>query len=306
MKHQVTNRVHFALKFIQRSCLVEVLTPDLTPVLKSEYNKLATMASPRCPSCIELGTLTCACCKNVKYCSTSCQQTDWQFHKVLCKSFKKFEIRPSQDMRRVIYFPADQAKPEFRWLPLKRLMDDDGQYEVAQSINYKTLVGEAFLKPSSFNRNNLVDATLDVTIDLCYDDAFLLKYSENNKAAMLATNWKMGHPWRGPMVAYCGYVATGSWVPEIVGVVDMDMKTYSDLIAYLIDYANDSHPHRLRKGPKIKAVKINCIGEQRVNKVPFAQMVEIPRMHPIFDTGDTSAISKVQWHQIELTQLLAD
>ena len=178
-------------------------------------------------------------------------------------------------------------------------MDDDGRYEVAQSIDYETLVGEGFLKTSPFNRNNLIDATLDVVIDLCYDDDFLLKYSENNKAAMLATNRKMGHSWRGPIVAYCGHVATGSWVPEIVRVTDTDMKTYSDLVAHLIDYANDSHTHQLRKGPKIKAVKTNCIGEQRVNRMPFAQTVELPRMHPIFDTGDTSAISKVRWRQMK-------
>lgn len=235
----------------------------------------------------------CTGCKNVKYCSVYCQQTDWQFHKVLCKTFKKFETRPSPDMRRVIYFPAEKAKPEFMWLPLERTTgyeDEDGD---AESINYGNLMGDGCNRYEIFSHNNILDVELDTTIQFFYDDNFMGKYPERNKAAMLATNNKMGYSWKGPMIAYCGQVAADSDYFEINIVSDMDMKTFSDLIVYLIDYENQSPKHILRKGPKIKAAKTNCDGEQKFHQAPFVQSVEIPRMHPICDKCEVSQVSKV-------------
>ena len=115
-------------------------------------------------------------------------------------------------MRRVIYFPPDWPKPEFRWLALKGLIDDDDRPEAAQTVEYKTLIGkDTFTHTRTFNRNNIVGTALELTIDVCYDDGFPRNFSENNNAVIGTRNKKVGHSWRGPMVAYCGHTRKGSW-----------------------------------------------------------------------------------------------
>jgi hypothetical protein len=48
------------------------------------------------------------------------------------------------------------------------------------------------------------------------------------------------------MDAYCGRTWKGSWTLEIVEITDMDMRTFSDLVADLIGYNNDSRSHTLK------------------------------------------------------------
>eukprot|EP01083_Nonionella_stella_P150360 478898_1 len=45
----------------------------------------------KCPSCGQLGTVRCARCKKVGYCSRVCQKKDWKYHKKVCN--KKREIQ---------------------------------------------------------------------------------------------------------------------------------------------------------------------------------------------------------------------
>lgn len=251
----------------------------------------------RCPSCTEAGTLTCGGCRNVMYCSLACQQTDWQFHKALCKTFKDFQQRPSPEMRRVIFFSDAVAEPQFRWLAVKDIGDEDSGS--VETVDSEQLMGvECFIYSNECTRNTLIGATLDTAIALCFDEQFLLRFASANPAVLTATNKKVGNVWRGPMLAYCGERAYGGH--EIVKVKDMDMNCFSDLVAYLIDYHSNEEFHSdgelctNRKGPKIPGVRTNCVGEQRSkHAAPFAQSDMIPRMHPIFDEGEVSGISKV-------------
>lgn len=50
-----------------------------------------------------------------------------QFHKVLCKSFADFKERPSEDVRRAIFFPENEDKPRFIWLPVTTIEDYTGK-----------------------------------------------------------------------------------------------------------------------------------------------------------------------------------
>jgi hypothetical protein len=262
----------------------------------------------RCPSCADTGSLTCAGCHNVQYCTVTCQQTDWQFHKHLCKAFANFSPRPSPEMRRVIFFPTTSAKPEFRWLPVE---GENGEEQIDYDVLKQELNIPDFIGGYSpyFTRNNLIPANLDTAIILFHDEEFLLKYSACNPAMLAATNGKIGNVWRGPMLAYCGKLNDGEGTSE---TRDMDLNTYSDLVAILIDHNGQGEFHsdgvraNFRKGSKFQGVWTNCAGEREVKGAPYAARTEIPRMHPIFEQGVVSEISKVSSFNTVGKELLTD
>lgn len=203
-------------------------------------------------------------------------------------------------MRRVIFFPPTATKPEFHWLPVRDIGDEEtGSTE---TVDHKQLLVDrgVFWYTAECAWNNLIDAPLDKAIALQYDEMFLLNCSAANTAVLAATNHKVGNVWRGPMLAYCGKrEARGI---EIVKVEDMDMNSYSDLVAFLIDYhANaatgihsDEEVRANRRGSKIQGVRSNCVGDQKLNTSPYVEKALIPGIHPIFDAGvEVSQISKV-------------
>lgn len=263
---------------------------------RTSKGQLIAMASRRCPSCTEPGTLMCAGCKIAKYCSTYCQQADWPYHKVLCKSLKEFQTRPAPEMRRVVYFPPDKPKPEFRWLPVKKYFGELSiPNEIAQTVDADELMEGHIAKPRYITCNDIVGTKTDLTIEFVFDDDFMVNYDKTNKAALTATNRQMCFGWRGPLVACCGHVTTQPLSLDLVKIEDMDMNTYSDLIAYLIDFNNKFPTNMLRKGPKVPAVKLHCDGEREEKGLPFAQAVSIPRTHPVFTKTAFSMISKVRF-----------
>lgn len=187
-------------------------------------------------------------------------------------------------MRRVVSFPADASAPAFQWLPIKAVGSD--RDDSFQMIDARPIMGDVFPSPITSGRNKIIDAELDNAINLCFDDNFLTKYSDDNAAVLATTNRRSTHSWRGPMLAYCGKLRG----QEIVEVADMDMNTLSDLVALLIDYNNDSQAHKHRKGPKVQGVRAHCRGELSNG---LSKTVMVPRMHPVFDDGEISEISKL-------------
>ncbi|KAH7081157.1 hypothetical protein BKA63DRAFT_561719 [Paraphoma chrysanthemicola] len=78
-------------------------------------------SSQLCAMCMKEGSKACGGCHEMRYCSTECQKSDWQIHKMACKSLKAFSDanRPHQIgfiYRRAIYFPVDEARPRFIWI----------------------------------------------------------------------------------------------------------------------------------------------------------------------------------------------
>ncbi|KAI5255785.1 hypothetical protein E4T42_01855 [Aureobasidium subglaciale] len=72
----------------------------------------------QCAICSKPGKL-CASCENIHYCDSVCQKTDWKVHKLLCHTFEDSREPPGPNMMRVIVFPFNTTKLEFRWLPIK-------------------------------------------------------------------------------------------------------------------------------------------------------------------------------------------
>ncbi|SMY27482.1 unnamed protein product [Zymoseptoria tritici ST99CH_1A5] len=190
-------------------------------------------------------------------------------------------------MRRVIFFPAHTgAKPEFRWLNVHTMLMDKGDGSTYQTPDVQSLLGDGSPQTIRFDENLILGAKLNLGINVCFDDNFLDSYSSANTAILTATNRKAGHEWRGPVVAYCGKRVDPG---DFSKIEDMDMASVTDVAAFLIDYYNKTMVHKLRKGPKVPGVKAFCFGEPSKER---AKAVLVPRMHPVFEVGEVSAISK--------------
>ncbi|KAK3699732.1 hypothetical protein LTR37_016337 [Vermiconidia calcicola] len=250
---------------------------------------MAPVTDPGCPCCTEDGRLTCAGCKNIKYCSAECQQADWPSHKLLCKTFKDFQERPGPNMCRVIALLPDETKPRFMWCPVKYGEGFGGieSYEVMQTREVTT--SEIFY--NTFTRKPGRCAPI-----LAYDDEYLRKYRTPNKSVDKATSTRQGHLWKGPLLAYGGIMYPFPNTCEVETVVDLDTRSFSDVVAFLVNYNNQDPAHKLRISErKVLAVKANCAGEQRRSGVPPFVQVEVPAFHPIIesDTGLSSISAKV-------------
>ena len=247
-----------------------------------------------CPMCTDKGKLWCGGCRNVSYCSKECQEAEWPTHKVLCKTFKDFEKRPSENMRRIVVLMPNEEKPRFMWV------------EVSQRLGYQAVDNSSFFPKNvipfgaQIFRNEIINTPVaqGFTIEIKYDDEFMKNYHTTNKAVVAATNKKLGFEWRGPIYAFCCTLRGGNFAAlDMTRVRDMDMRTYSDLVAYLTDYYNDKPEHKARKGGKVMAVRINCDGEREDLQLPHYQVIGLPRTHPMFHPGakvhsDLSSLSK--------------
>lgn len=244
-----------------------------------------------CPTCTEAVKLTCDTCHGVSYCSEECQETDWPAHKLLCNTYKDFQERPNENMRRTIYFPPDGSKPEFVWLPTA-----DHEYDENGELWYEDLEKEDRMKVnmiSNFYENKITNVSLETDDVIClwYDDRFLANYTSINKAIKSAVGSMMAYPWSGPLLAMRGKPTGGG---SFARVRDMDMTAYSYVVAFLTDYVNFNKTYQMTKGPKIKGVKVLCDGEMEEKSAPRFQAVNLPRLHPmIHSVKDTPDISKV-------------
>ena len=168
-------------------------------------------------------------------------------------------------MRRVIVFLPGEKVPRFAWMKEKKHMS-------YSEVDYSSYC-PAFAYQTPINTNAWTGKGTGYTINLGYDDSFLKNYSDPNKAVITATQGHSQVLWRGPLFAYCGLVYNrGECKGEIRAVDDVDMRTYADLVAYLIDYCNKTPEHKLRKGPRSTASEslakeiVNSTAAQYVRK----------------------------------------
>jgi hypothetical protein len=168
-----------------------------------------------CPSCSKQASQQCSNCKDIKYCSTSCQKADWESHKLLCKSLANYQTRPTPEMRRVIVFHAHANKPTWEWMPIENRGKYGAQMEMVSFGSFYKYgrqqdcpgIHEVFLAP------HLGGGNRDYNVAWVFDDSMFINYSDKE------TNMAVKK------------VCQGKWERE---VGDMGMKEYNEVIAFLI------------------------------------------------------------------------
>ena len=71
-----------------------------------------------CTMCNNPRKWQCNTCHCSQYCSQQCQKDDWPVHKLLCKTFRDFNLstRPSPNHIRALYLHPSAEYPTFVWL----------------------------------------------------------------------------------------------------------------------------------------------------------------------------------------------
>jgi len=252
---------------------------------------------PACPCCTEKGKLTCSSCRDVDYCSIECQETDWPAHKYLCSKLRHFsdDARPSERMRRCLFFPPQSDQPRFIWLESKDITDEAGAVQYQQP-NMVQQMGTEAPYFDTVVRDEYTGVKLDRHIHVCYHEDALDRYTEDNGAVRAVTGGLARCSWRGPIVAYCGVPdAVDATDADVLEVTDMDLLAYRRVIAHFIDWQNDEKKYLMLKGPKIEAVKAFADDtlEKRNGGLRF-KAVKLSRMHPsVGAEGEISEVSRV-------------
>ncbi|KAK4632381.1 hypothetical protein CLAFUW4_02496 [Fulvia fulva] len=205
---------------------------------------------------------------------------------------------PNEHARLAILFPHARPQPERVWISGKS--DDDTKEDLKRLIGVEELGRrETYYNPilwadlSEDGDDLSYEAARKVQKRLIFtsDNKYIFKYQagkehpEYNLSTMhccaSGVKNRLEHGWSGPAVAY----APGA---------DMDPVAYSDVVAWLIWYGWRTRGLRPSCGPKVEAVKIACPGEQQLVGSPSHASVQLPRMHPLFDSldGKVSDISK--------------
>ncbi|KAI4617735.1 hypothetical protein J4E83_006067 [Alternaria metachromatica] len=158
------------------------------PLMLEDYipvPPLPTAVVDHCASCRTPGAKKiCGQCKNMLYCSPACQERDWlSSHKLACKPYAKAIKQPiGKNMRRVLHFPANSAKPIFSVLAF----DEEGTVS-GLDYHFPGVPAQEIKKLSFHNR---------------YFPYFIqINYDMNVKGERaLFENKSLGLPFRGPVV----------------------------------------------------------------------------------------------------------
>ncbi|UKZ61284.1 uncharacterized protein TrAtP1_002551 [Trichoderma atroviride] len=245
--------------------------------------------SSLCFACDKQGPRRCAKCKSARYCSPSCQKEDWPTHKLVCSSFSNHALskRPTDEHFRVLLFPVD-GKPEVIWHASRWIVDDQDDEEDCrfQSFEVDSILGsETFPIRTPIQHNPRLNRNLLNTIQICYRDTFLVDGSKPNRSVARVTSTRPGlyHDWSGPIFA-CGKIGLGI---DQQKCRDLDMEDFRHIFDYFLSY--NAIPATAAQ--TIKAVRINCFGDQKMCNRPAFESVEILSTDPIFNDHDTSEIA---------------
>ncbi|KUJ13865.1 uncharacterized protein LY89DRAFT_721059 [Mollisia scopiformis] len=94
--------------------------------------------SPACYCCFEKSSkIQCTSCNSAFYCSTTCQDKDTEFHKVIYQGSSDFQKQNPKPVSHLgILLPNHELVPKFVWLRFHRHEDQTGAWEQPDTPEY--------------------------------------------------------------------------------------------------------------------------------------------------------------------------
>lgn len=243
-----------------------------------------------CLLCGKASTHLCGRCKSTRYCSQDCQSDDWPAHKLLCKTFSRFDLtaRPSDNHFRSIAFHHSQPKPQVVWVecPWQQVFDYDWQ-----TPNLRPFLGPGLSHDRvQVRRDVILQKLLPDTIDLCFREAFQNDGSRLNKSitAIIETVPGSSYQWHGSVVAVGRKGRVAGYPP----CRDLDMNDFRHIVDHLVSFGRwlpfVQSPPSTPGANVVKGIRINCVGDQKVFNRPLFEPVDVADSHPIFDLAITN------------------
>jgi hypothetical protein len=181
-------------------------------------------------------------------------------------------------MYRVLYFPANARKPEFRWVP--KMNKPDPLKHTPIDISNMIKADRVIVCHIPGNALDCTSPERPVTI---YYDKFHEAYPLN-KSVVESTQGLNGCHWGGPIVAAAGED----------GEADFDLADFQRLVAWWIRLF-DIGTRVTCCSKMVHAVMLPCDGEQRLKGITASQAVKFPVSGLLFkDDSSISEISKVR------------
>ena len=261
----------------------EVDDPCAADGLDDDAPELASYG--QCVICNASPAYRCRRCASVPYCGTDCQRDDWKLHKRLCsKTSSFFRTRPSPEHRACIFIPEIRTELEWVWADTKIVPDDICPWRQAQikpwlggeSINVGAIL--VALNPRR-------DRILHHTVKISHRENFLKDGSGTNKC-LLELAGTVPHTWKGPIVLVRQNRQSES-------CMDIRLEDLRHAVDYLSWYSHDleytQNAARIARMPykPIRAIKVNCKGDQAVFGLEPYIPIEINRHHYLFSPHAT-------------------
>ena len=159
------------------------------PLILEDYTTvpLPTTSPTLCATCHTPTPTKCSACKNIRYCTPTCQTLDWPLHKTICKRYTSslsHSLSDKKSHRRILFFGADNTKPQFAYLSFT---DSETTQRQLCSFFFPSAPHQDLKKLSFHNRY------LPYFVQLTYD-------TNPHGTRALSENKGLGVPFRGPVV----------------------------------------------------------------------------------------------------------
>lgn len=244
---------------------------------------IGASAAQSCAVCGKGNARRCNKCKSACYCSKACQRIDWPTHRLLCAEFATFDLatRPSKEHMRAVFFPPDEAKPRIIWL------NCPWQYGGYQSGEVEAFIGDSLPRITPITHDPFLGKKLPDQVQICFRDDFLLDGSDPNKSIAAITSTRFGryHDWRGPILAYS--MLGSDMNPR--KYKDLELEDFRHIANYFLSYLYEPLPSS--ELPKVKGVRINCLGDEKISKREHYEAVEIAMDDAVFIKHSKSHIT---------------
>ncbi|KAF3015603.1 hypothetical protein E8E14_009708 [Neopestalotiopsis sp. 37M] len=250
------------------------------------------MRGKPCTLCEAPDARICERCKSARYCSVDCQSDDWKVHKLLCKSFSKFDMseRPSEDYFRAIVFPENVSKPELVWIYCQWLDQPGLEWQEPNAAPFLCDWGTPagiLVETDAILQRNLPNPIVIYT----QNERLEGSSSTRSVSAVVATIPGYHNGWRGPIVAVGKKMHNG----QPIACRDLDMEDFRYIADFLIAHRRWS---RDVPGPTtdfVKGVRMNCDSDCKVFNKPRFEPVDVPSTDPIFGVS-CEPESELQWN----------